>query len=233
MEGFMSKLLFVDDDTELLSTNKKFFTKEGYEVLTAANAKSCIQLVTLYKPDCIILDIMMPKINGFTTFQYLKKICSTPIIFLSAKDEEEDKIKGLLLGADDYISKPYSLRELSARIKVQIRRTLRQPMKEATISYPPLTLNLLTHKAYFYDEEILLSNREYELLYLLVSKPNLVITYEQIANAMWGNYTSDDRRAIMVTASRLRKKFETYDGMPEFIETVWSKGYLFRTRNGG
>ncbi len=229
----MSKLLFVDDDTELLNTNQKYFIKEGYEVLTAANAKSCIRQVTLHKPDCIILDIMMPEINGFTTFEYLKKLCAAPIIFLSAKDSEEDKIKGLLLGADDYMSKPYSLRELSARIKVQIRRTKIKTLNEAAISYPPLTLNLLTHKAFFHEEEILLSNREYELLYLLVSKPNQAITYEQIANAMWGSYSNDDRRAIMVTASRLRKKLESYEGMPEFIETIWSKGYLFRTKNGG
>ena len=137
-----------------------------------------------------------------------------------------------MLGADDYVVKPYSLRELSARIQVQIRRHNESASNSKTIlSYPPLKLDLAKHKAFYNDQEILLSNREYELLYLLVSNPNQVMTFEDIGNSIFECYTESDRRTIMVTASRLRKKFESYVGLSDIIETVWSKGYLFRIKN--
>lgn len=226
----MSKLLLIDDDTEVLAVNKRYFLKEGYEVKAVINAMNGIQMLKEFKADCILLDVMLPGINGFDACKQIRTITNAPIIFLTGRTSEDDKINGLLLGADDYVIKPYSLRELSARIQVQIRRHAGNTSTSTTISYPPLLLNLGTHKAFYNEEEIPLSNREYELLYHLVSHPNETITFEEIGEAIWGTYTDNDRRTIMVTASRLRKKFESFIGLSEIIETVWSKGYKFRTR---
>lgn len=221
----MSKLLLIDDDIEVLAVNKKYFTKEGYEVKVATGAAAGIKVLTEFQADCIVLDVMMNGIDGFMACKKIKTLTKAPIIFLTGRSGENDKVKGLLLGAEDYIIKPYSLRELSARIQVQIRRSHGPVSDATTISYPPLLLNLPKHKAFYNSEEILLSNREYELLYLLATKPNETITFEDIGNSMWGKYCDTDRRTIMVTASRLRKKLDDYIGLSEFIETVWSKGY--------
>lgn len=222
----MANLLFIDDDTEISTINGKYFTKQGHIVKTAADAKSGIRLLKDFRPDCIILDVMMPEQNGFETCQIIRTHSSCPIIFLSGCTSEDDKINGLMLGANDYMVKPYSFRELSARIQVQLRTNMGVANK-SVLSYPPLTLDFVAHKAFHNKEEIPLSKREYELLYLLVSQPNQAITFEEIGTAMWKYYSEADRRTIMVTASRLRKKIEDYPGLTNMIETVWSKGYKF------
>lgn len=226
----MPKLLLIDDDKDVLAINRKYFLNEGYEVKTALDAVSGIRTLQIFSADCIVLDVMMPGINGFSACRKIKELTKAPVIFLTGRTAEADKVAGLLIGAEDYIIKPYSLRELSARIKVQIRRLIDVVPNESVISYPPLTLNTLKHKAYYNKEEIYLSNKEYELLYLLVSNPDKTITFEDIGNNIWGYYTDSDRRTIMVTASRLRKKLDDYIGLSEVIETVWSKGYKFVTR---
>ncbi|HWT76658.1 MAG TPA: response regulator transcription factor [Mobilitalea sp.] len=223
----MPKLLLIDDDKEVLTINKKYFAKEGYEVRLATSALGGLKALTEFTADCIVLDVMMPGMNGFQAFQKIKALSKAPVIFLTGRSFEEDKIRGLLLGADDYIIKPYSLRELAARIQVQIRRSFGSVANSTAISYPPLQLDLTKHKAFYNSEEILLSNREYDLLYLLASKPNETVTFEDIGMSMWGTYSEMDRRTIMVTASRLRKKLEDYIGLPEMVETVWSQGYKF------
>lgn len=227
----MSKLLFVDDDKEFLLVNKKFFLQEGYEVKAVTGGKQALRMLKEYPADCIILDVMMPDMDGFTTCAEIRKFSNAPIIFLTGRGDENDKINGLLTGGDDYIVKPYSYRELSARIQVQLRRSAINSVSQAnsstTIEYPPLTLDVVSHIAYYNDEEIPLSNREYELLHLLVTNPNLVISFEEIGEKIWGSYTSADRRNITVTASRLRKRFEAYTGLSNFIQTEWSKGYKF------
>lgn len=223
----MPNLLLIDDDKEVLSINMRYLIKEGYHVKAATNALSGIKILKEYKPDCIVLDVMMPGVDGFVACKKFKSLTKAPIIFLTGCSFEEDKIKGLLLGADDYIVKPYSLRELSARIQVQIRRSLQTAADKTSISYPPLYLDIVKHKAYHNSDEIYLSNREYELLYLLASRPNEIITFDDIGKTFWGECSEADRRTIMVTASRLRKKLEDYIGMAELIETVWSRGYKF------
>lgn len=219
--------MLIDDDAEVLAINCKYLKNEGYEPISATTAQKGLQLLEKFNPSCIILDIMMPGINGFDACKGFRKLTDIPIIFLTGKTSEEDKINGLMLGADDYIVKPYSLRELSARIHANIRRHQFTSTAAATLSYPPLIIDVTNHKPYYNDEEIALSNREYELLYLLASNPNKTITFEQIGKKMWGSYSSNDRRSIMVNASRLRKKLEGYIGLQNLIETVWSQGYKF------
>lgn len=223
----MYRLLLVDDDQDVLAINRKFFMHEGYEVQIAQNAMKAIAILQKAKVDCIVLDIMLPGMDGFQACSKMKEITKTPIIFLTGRTAEDDKIKGLLLGADDYVSKPYSLRELSVRIKVIIRRCMEDRENNMILSCSPLTLDLSKHKAYYSGEEIILSNREYELLHLFASQPNRTVTFEEIGKIMWGTYQNTDRRSIMVTVSRLRKKLEIYIGMSEMIESVWSEGYKF------
>lgn len=224
----MPKLLLVDDDKEVLSINSKYFIRLNYEVRTASNAANAIQSLNTFSPDCIIMDVMMPEMNGFEACSKIKAICDAPIIFLTGRTSEEDKIKGLLLGADDYLIKPYSLRELEVRIQVLMRRySATQYDTSNFLSYPPLKLDMNLHKAYYNEEEICLSNREYDFLYLLAASPNQIFTFEEIGKRIWNSYLESDRKTIMVTASRLRKKLDSYPGLSNYIQTVWSKGYQF------
>lgn len=225
----MHRLLFIDDDKEVLTINKRFLSNNGYQVEAISNPGTTIATFSSFKPDCIILDIMMPSINGYQLCKSIREISTVPIILLSGRVNEEDKIKGLLLGADDYITKPYSLKELTARIYANIRRhqISKSNLYSTKLFYPPLTINKLEHKVYYNNEEIFLSNREYTLLLELASRPNEVITFQQLGQCLWSTYTEDDRRTIMVNVSRLRKKLETYIGLENLIETVWSKGYKF------
>jgi DNA-binding response OmpR family regulator len=204
-----------------------YLQKEGYEVRATNSAKSGLDLLKTYPADCIILDIMMPELNGFDASVQIKTITTAPFIFLTGRSKETDKIRGFSLGANDYIIKPYSLKELSARISVQLRMRKSQPSTKTVLSFPPLFLNLALRKAFYYEEELLLSNREYELLHILVSNANHLVTFELIGKTLWGIYSESDRRTIMVIASRLRKKFENYLELESRIETVWSKGYCF------
>lgn len=223
----MSRILLIDDDVDVLSINKRFLQRNGYEVLTATSAKEGIELLKLKEADCIVLDVMLPGINGFDASAQIKSITNAPFIFLTGKSNEQDKLHGLELGANDYIIKPYSLKELSARIKVQLRMRNAQQAPTNILSYPPLSLNTSLQKAFYYEEEIVLSKREYELLNLLVSNVNQVVTFEQIGETIWGTYQDADRRTVMVIASRLRKKLEQYLELASRIETVWSKGYTY------
>lgn len=224
----MPNLLLVDDDKEVLKINAKYFQQNGYTVKVAANARAAIKLLAEFTPDCIVLDVMMPGMDGFKACTEIKQLCQSPVIFLTGRDSEDDKIHGLLLGADDYMVKPYSLRELSVRIQVLIRRYQQTSIANSSIlEYPPFHLDLTAHKAYCDNEEILLSNKEYDLLHLLAASPNTVFTFEAIGNAVWGQYLESDRKTIMVTINRLRKKLSAYPAIANSLETVWSKGYQF------
>jgi len=225
----MSNILFVDDDCDFLEINARFFTKEGYTVKISSNPNDAFYLVKSFHPDCIILDVMMPGLNGFELCKKIRSFCTAPIIFLSGRTGESDKIRGLALGGDDYLVKPYSFRELSARIKAQLRRYTAQSNFNL-IHYPPLTLDLKQHKAFCCKEDLLLSNREYDLLLLLATNPNQIVTFEAISNHIWGVYSENDQKTIMVIASRLRKKMASYSELENMIETVWSKGYMFHTK---
>jgi DNA-binding response OmpR family regulator len=225
----MSNILFVDDDNDFLEINARYFTKEGYVVKILSNPNNAFHLIKNFKPDCIILDVMMPGLNGYELCKRIRSFCTTPIIFLSGRANENDKIKGLILGGDDYIVKPYSFRELSARIKVQVRRNSSQTSFNL-IRYPPLSLDLKQHKAFYNKEDLHLSNREYDLLLLLVTKPNQIVSFEDISNHIWGSFSENDPKTIMVIASRLRKKMAPYIELASTIETVWSKGYTFHTK---
>ncbi len=225
----MSTILFVDDDNDFLEINARYFTKEGYDVKISSSPENAFNVFKNYQPDCIILDVMMPKINGFELCKRIRSFSTVPIIFLSGRTSENDKIRGLTVGGDDYLIKPFSFRELSARIKVQLRRN-NSPNSSNLIRYPPLSLDIKQHKALYDKEDLLLSNREYDLLLLLVTNLNKIVTFEDISNHIWGSFSENDRKTIMVIASRLRKKIESYKELANSIESVWSKGYIFHMK---
>lgn len=223
----MAKLMLIDDDKEVLSINYKYFQKKGYQVSAYATAVAAIKALAHNQPDCILLDVMLPELNGFQAFPKIRERTDAPVIFLTGRVEENDKIKGLLLGADDYIVKPYSLRELEARIMVQLRKHTPKTVS-SLLEFPPLSIDTTAHKVFYEkSEEIILSNREYEFLALLATHPREPMTFQAIGEQLWGTYSDNDRRTIMVNASRLRKKLSSYAGLENCIETVWSKGYQF------
>lgn len=224
------KLLLVDDDKEVLDINKTYFEKEGYFVASATSAKEAMTYMKKNAFSCIVLDVMMPDVDGLTFCKTIRKYSDVPIIFLSGKAEEDDRINGLLLGADDYLTKPFSLRELSVRIALHIRRyeaSRKVSNSSSLLEFPPMVIDVLSHKVFWNEEEIPLSNKEFELLYFLAGKAGEACTFEEIGTAVWGSYIDSDRRSIMVNVSRLRKKLENYTKLDGIVESVWSKGYRF------
>lgn len=226
----MKRILLIDDDIEILSINQKYLTNQGFYVSTISNAKEAVPFIKQFNPNCILLDVMMPQINGFDLCRQIRSFSTCPIIFLTGKGSEDDRVSGLEIGADDYIVKPYSLPELKARIDVIMRRfdqfTMSSP-DHNILKFQNLTINRITHKAYYKDTDLLLANREYEVLLYFSTHPNKEITFEALGTALFGSYQEQDRRSVMVNVSRLRKKFEDYDELKNMIETVWSKGYRF------
>ncbi len=226
----MSTLLFVDDDAEVLDINEKFFKEQGYNVITTANPLECIALMKSKKPDCVVLDVMMPGMDGYTLCKEIRKISSTPIIFLTGKSSEDDKINGLVTGGDDYIIKPFSLKELKARIDVILRRVTMMKSEKNTsgqLKFGNLTIDKMAHKALFKGEDLALTNREFDVLVFLAERPGDEVTFEELGKALFGYYDDADRRSVMVNVSRLRKKMELDFELENMIETVWSKGYKF------
>ena len=224
----MAKLLLIDDDAEVLEINQKYLS---FTVYTASNPQTGIQYAKKLQPDCILLDIMMPEMDGYEVCTQIRSFSTVPIIFLTGKNSEDDKVGGLIAGADDYIVKPYSLRELKARIDVILRRfqrTSSQP-NDHVLTFQNLTIDKLAHKAFYKDEDLLLTNREYEVLLYLATHPNEEVTFEELGTTLFGTYQETDRRSVMVNVSRLRKKMTVSFELENMIETIWSKGYKFIT----
>lgn len=228
----MATLLLIDDDSEVLEINSKYLSKEGFEVYTSSNPLKGIDLVKKYNPDCILLDIMMPELDGIGLCTQIRSFSQVPIIFLTGKSDEDDKIRGLVTGADDYIIKPYSLKEVKARIDVLLRRagissTAAKQADTNIVTFGNLSINRISHQVFYKSEEIFLSNREYEVLQYFAEHPNTEVSFEQLGTKLFGTYNEVDRRSVMVNVSRLRKKFEGNIELENMIETVWSKGYKF------
>lgn len=223
----MYRVLLVDDDREVLQLNSRFLEGKGYAVETAENAQDALSRIGECAPHCIVLDVMMPETDGFAAFPALRRATAAPILFLTGKSEEAERIRGLTLGADDYIVKPCSLEELSLRIMINIRKMQKTETAGGILEFPPLKIDLLGHRAYYEAQELPLSNREFDLLALLAKHAGAVLTFREIGEQMFGSYLETDRKNIMVNASRLRKKLEGYVGLEHMIETVWGKGYRF------
>ncbi|WP_026528487.1 response regulator transcription factor [Butyrivibrio sp. VCD2006] len=224
----MTKILMIDDDTEVLDINKKYFEEKGCYVEVADRAQKGLELAKVFKPDCILLDVMLPDMDGFSVCTKIREKSTAPVLFLSGKVSEDDKIEGFEAGADDYIEKPYSLREVYVRIQAHIRRSSNKNVQDQGtmfIDMNPFFINLELHKLFYNDQEIFISNKEYDLMLFLAQNAGKEISFEEIGKKLWGNYVESDRRNVMVNVSRLRKKIEKQTGVDSLIETIWSKGY--------
>lgn len=224
----MIKILMIDDDLEVLEVNKRFFEEKDCKVEVCSDAMAALGLVKRFKPQCIFLDVMMPDIDGFSLCRQIREVTDVPVLFLSGKVSEDDKVEGFEAGGDDYIEKPYSLRELYVRMNSHVRKSMASAKKEKSsvmIDLNPFYIDKERHKLFFEGEEIPISNKEYDLILYLAKNVGREITFEEIGTQLWGSYIETDRRNVMVNVSRLRKKIESQTGIDNFIETVWSKGY--------
>ncbi len=225
----MYKILVIEDE-KLISDILKFsLEKEGYKVYTSFDGIEGIQKTKDYKPDLILLDIMLPGKDGFEVCKEIRKITNNPVIMLTAKDAEVDKVLGLEMGADDYVTKPFSNRELMARIKANIRRINSNDSLEDTskqIIIDEILINHLTYVVRKREEIINLTHREFELIYYLAKRKGIVLTREHLLQAVWGYDYFGDVRTVDVTIRRLREKIEDNPSEPKYIITKRGLGYV-------
>lgn len=225
-------VLVVEDEANIVTILTINLEKEGYRVLSAYDGQAGLELARREKPDLILLDLMLPKPNGFEVCRTLRDGGDTvPILMLTAREEESDKVKGLELGADDYITKPFSMRELLARVKSNIRRVAMPPRLDAgadLVTLGRLRLDNETATAYKDGEPLELSQREYELLSFLTTHPDKVFSREELMEHVW-NYEGyvGDVRGVDVAVRRLREKLEDDPATPRFVVTRRGLGYYF------
>ncbi len=228
------KILVVDDEKPIVDILKYNLEKEGFRVVTAYDGETALQMVAAESPDVIVLDIMLPVKDGFTVCREIRLHRDIPIIMLTAKETEVDKILGLELGADDYVTKPFSAREVTARVRAILRRSTAS-RKKADSGTGRLTMGNITvdrDEVQVYNEgkPVDLTLREYNLLVYLMSKPGYVYSREQLLNQVWDyDYIGDDR-TVDVTVRRLREKLEQNPAKPEYIHTKRGVGYFFKRR---
>ncbi|MGG2054139.1 response regulator transcription factor [Lysinibacillus pakistanensis] len=233
----MSKtILIVDDDLDIVNLLKLYLHVEGYRTVEAFDGKSAFNQLKNHIIDLVILDIMIPIIDGYQLLQMIRQEYKIPVILLSAKNQDYDKITGLKLGADDYISKPFSPLEVIARIQAHLRRSYEfnnvvSSQLNAQIRVGDLLLSQQECVLYIKEKAISLSAREYQLLKLLMSEPGRVFTKKQIFERAWNEHYIADDNAIMVQISRLREKIETCPRNPIFIKTIRGLGYRFAKKD--
>ena len=219
-------VLVADDDKNIRELVKLYLQNEGYDVVEARNGENCIEEFGKQDFDLVLLDIMMPVLDGMQTLKEIRKSSNVPVIMLTARGETYDKILGLEFGADDYVVKPFDPKELMARVKAVIRRsTTYEPEENKVLEFKDLTININNYTVEFNGESLKLPPKEMELLYYLASKPNHVFTREQLLEQVWDFNYFGDSRTVDVHVKRLREKLPGNDQWS--INTVWGVGYKF------
>lgn len=234
------KILIVDDDGNIAELIQLYLIKECYETTIASDGEAALTILRHFEPDLILLDIMLPGIDGYEVLREIRKTSEIPVIMLSAKGETFDKVLGLELGADDYIMKPFDSKELVARIKAVLRRMAApaEPSESQTVEsakecvrMTDLVVNLADYTVIYQDQQIEMPPKELELLYFLASHANQVFTREQLLDHIWSYDYAGDTRTVDVHIKRLREKFPNH---PDWkIKTVWGIGYKFELKQGG
>ncbi len=226
----VGKILVVDDEKPIAEIIKYNLEKEGFQVVMAYDGEEALETAARVQPDAVILDIMLPKCDGYTVCRTLRRDSMVPILMLTARDDEVDKVLGLEIGADDYVTKPFSPRELVARIKALLRRAQvgSSGLPGAkTIRRGNLVLNPSTYECFKREKRVELSVREFELLRFLASNPGRVFSREMLLEEVWGYEFYGDIRTVDVTIRRLREKIEDHPSAPELILTKRGVGYYF------
>lgn len=225
-----AKILIVDDDSNICELIRLYLEKNHFSTVIANDGQQALKLVDEEKPDLVLLDVMMPRLDGWQVCREMRKTLQTPIIMLTAKGEVFDKVLGLELGADDYITKPFDTKELVARVKAVLRRTVQNTPEEESgeVRYENLVVNITNYELVVNGERVDTPPKELELLYHLASNPNRVFTRDQLLDEVWGFDYYGDSRTVDVHVKRLREKLE---GVSEKwrLKTVWGVGYKFET----
>lgn len=228
----MQKILIVDDEKEIRDLIEIYLKSEGYETLKAADGEEALNILNKEEPDLIILDIMMPKMNGIDACLKIREERQMPIIMLSAKSEDVDKILGLNMGADDYLTKPFNPLELVARVKSQLRRFYKLNPKATkkeedgnTINIEDMIINLDTHEIFIGDKEIKLTPTEFDILVLLAKNKGKVFSIANIYESVWNQEFLESDNTVMVHIRKIREKIEINPKNPKYLKVVWGVGY--------
>ncbi len=222
------KILIVDDDENICELLRLYLEKDGFETVVANDGEQAVKYASLHNPDLILLDIMLPKLDGWQVCREIRKTSDTPIIMLTAKGETFDKILGLELGADDYVSKPFDTKEVIARIKAVLRRSNDSDKQNqvSEVRYDKLKINLTNYEMVVNGVRVDTPPKELELIYHLASNPNRVYTRDQLLDEVWGFDYYGDSRTVDVHVKRLREKLENVSSEWS-LKTVWGVGYKF------
>ena len=226
----MKKILVVDDEKSIVKGIKFSLEQDDMKVEVAYDGETALELAKANHYDMILLDIMLPGFSGLEVCQMIREFSDVPIIMLTAKGDDMDKILGLEYGADDYITKPFNLLEVKARIKAIFRRNNRnmpEQENQKVIETKGLKIDVDSRRVYIDDKEVNLTAKEFELVYLLVSNPNKVYSREQLLKTIWGPSYPGDARTVDVHVRRLREKIEATPADPKYIHTKWGVGYYF------
>ena len=223
-------ILIVDDEPTIVEVVGLYLKREGFRVLTAGDGTAALQAIEQQRPDLVVLDLMLPGLNGLEVVKRLRAVSALPIIMLTARSEEADRVVGLELGADDYVTKPFSARELVARVKAVLRRTHPEAAPaEASISsviaIGGLRLDSAARTVTLDGQPINLTVREFDLLQFLMRNPGQVFTREQLLDNVWGYTFASDMGTVTVHIRRLREKIEPDPANPVFLQTIWGVGY--------
>lgn len=225
-------VLIADDEPQIREILSIYFKKEGFKVIEAADGAEALVQVQAGKPDIILLDIMMPVLDGLEVCKQVRKISDIPIIMLTAKDSDDDRILGLEIGADDYISKPFNTREVVARVKAVLRRTNSSlnTQNKQVLEYPDLMINLSEYRVVAFGREITFTAKEMELLWCLASNPGIVFSRNQLLEKIWGYTYYGDTRTVDTHIKRVRHKLAIPPDSAWDIMTVWGVGYKFEVK---
>jgi DNA-binding response OmpR family regulator len=224
------RILVVDDEPMVTEVVERYLVRDGFDVLTADNGDKALGLAQTWGPDLVVLDLMLPGRDGLEVCRNLREDGRIPVIMLTARGEEADRIVGLEIGADDYIVKPFSPRELVARIKAVLRRTMaKDEDRHASdvLRFQGLQINPRTRMVEVNNEAVSLTAKEFDLLYFLASHPSQVFTREQLMNDVWDYTFAGDSSTVTVHVRRIREKIEPDPMRPRYVKTVWGVGYKF------
>jgi len=228
----MAKILVVDDEKLIVKGLKFSLEQDNYQVDCAYDGEEAVQMILANQYDVVLLDLMLPKLDGIQVCQQVRETLDTPIIMLTAKSDDMDKILGLEYGADDYMTKPFNILEVKARIRSILRRTAKTAKKaenqENRVTVKSLTLDLDNRRVFIEDKEVNLTAKEFDLLELLLTNPGKVYSREQLLNIVWGSDYPGDVRTVDVHVRRLREKVEENPGDPRYVFTKWGVGYFYK-----
>lgn len=223
----MAIMLIADDNRQITSILEEYAKKEGYEVKIAYDGRQALEAFEKHKPDVVLLDVMMPMIDGFEVCRRIRKVSNVPVIMITARGEDFEKIMGLDIGADDYIVKPFSPAEVMARVRAVMRRIGTESISNSLFVYDNLRINMEDYMVTIGDKNVSLTKKEIEILWTLATNKSKVFTRENLLNSLWGYDYYGDSRTVDSHIKRLRSKIDNYSHKNWEIKTIWGVGYKF------